>query len=94
MLSKHWRAGGRWAHRCFDDGLHQVCFPTEKDGLMIERIAAKGAGRWRWHLVRRDPTVLKTYGENNNYPPIIGGPFPTLDAAKVAYLMERGLSRE
>lgn len=75
-----------WIERKFDDGTEQVMMERQHGQgwpplIYIERVVRPNSRRKRWCIVNR-------YNSNANlYPPKIGGPYPSLDVAKVMLLI-------
>jgi hypothetical protein len=77
---------GDWTYRKWSDGTEQWAFNDERE-VYVERVMRPDSRRKRWALVsRHDPDSEDRYN-NCLYPPKISGPFPTLEAARVAYLV-------
>lgn len=78
---------GEWRHQYHDDGVQQVFLPTPHPAILfIERVARPKTRRKNWVIVNRSPPGR---WRNAVYGPKISGPFPTLEAAKAAYLLIR-----
>lgn len=77
----------RWCKRDWPDQLQQVYLLTAVDDrvhdFIIERVVGEKSRRKRWVIVDR------SFTHGDLYPRKVAGPFPNLDAAKVAYLILR-----
>ena len=86
MTSMHEDADG-WRYQSHRDGVEQVYLPTPHPAqLFIERVNRPKTRRKNWVIVNRSPPGR---WRNAIYGPKISGPFPTLEAAKAAYLLIR-----
>lgn len=75
-----------WVERKFEDGTEQVMMERQPGQgwpplIYIERVVRKNSRRKKWCIVSRRKTNA------NLYPPKLGGPYPTLDVAKVMMIV-------
>ena len=75
-----------WERQMFADGTEQFrYYPRGPLGnVYIERVTCPGSKRDQWHIVDRRPP--EKY-QNTMYPPIIAGPFDTIEQAMTAFLL-------
>ncbi len=75
-----------WERHKFDDGTEQFrYYPRGPLGnVFIERVVRPGSLRDQWHIVDRRPP--EKY-QATMYPPIIAGPFDSIEQAVTAFLM-------
>lgn len=76
----------RWRFRSWDDGNEQWSYFGSFNGksygvYIVERVTAPNPRTRGWHIVRRRDA------SDSCFPPIVGGPYESVEEAKAAFMM-------